>query len=247
MVCGGSNNSSGFGGLIPDGGWEFFSSPLLPDQLWGPPSLLYNGYRGSFSGRETDHSHPSSVKVKNAWRYASTPQYVFMVWCLVKHREKFTFTFYLYLKWLRELHRSDSLNVYSFSSYHCTLRRRSTNSCTAIDADRKVFSAIIHQSYGRFCDWLLLLFRFTRRMSDRHSTTAFHRRCSFLVPVKGVRKFRRMTWAVHVKCIREKRNAYRILFGNPAGKRLLGRPTRWWQSNIKINLKGIECDSMESF
>jgi hypothetical protein len=25
------------------------------------------------------------------------PQYVFMAWCLVKHRDKFTFTFYLCL------------------------------------------------------------------------------------------------------------------------------------------------------
>jgi hypothetical protein len=26
----------------------FFLWPLCPDRLWGPPSLLYNGYRGSF-------------------------------------------------------------------------------------------------------------------------------------------------------------------------------------------------------
>jgi hypothetical protein len=26
----------------------FFLQPLCPDRLWGPPSLLYNGYRGSF-------------------------------------------------------------------------------------------------------------------------------------------------------------------------------------------------------
>jgi hypothetical protein len=42
---------------------------------------------------EADHSPPSSVKAKNAWRYTSTPQYTFMVWCLVKYRH-FTFTFY---------------------------------------------------------------------------------------------------------------------------------------------------------
>jgi hypothetical protein len=32
-------------GSIPDGGWEFFFSPPRPDRLWGPPSLLSNGYR----------------------------------------------------------------------------------------------------------------------------------------------------------------------------------------------------------
>jgi hypothetical protein len=31
---------------IPSRGRDFFSSPLCPDQLWGPPSLLPNGYHG---------------------------------------------------------------------------------------------------------------------------------------------------------------------------------------------------------
>jgi hypothetical protein len=44
-------------------------------------------------GREADISPPYSAEVKNAWSYTSTPQYVFMAWCLVKHRDKFTFTF----------------------------------------------------------------------------------------------------------------------------------------------------------
>jgi hypothetical protein len=42
-------------------------------------------------GRETNHSSPSSAEVKNAWSYTSTLQYVFMEWCLVKHRHNFTF------------------------------------------------------------------------------------------------------------------------------------------------------------
>jgi hypothetical protein len=29
---------------------------------------------------------------RSEWNYTSTPQYVFMAWCLVKH-ENFTFTF----------------------------------------------------------------------------------------------------------------------------------------------------------
>jgi hypothetical protein len=35
-------------GSIPDRGSGFFLKPLHPDRLLGPPSLLYNGYRGSF-------------------------------------------------------------------------------------------------------------------------------------------------------------------------------------------------------
>jgi hypothetical protein len=49
-------------------------------------------------GRKADHSPPSSAEVKNAWSYTSTPQYVFMEWCLVKHRDNFTFTFTTILK-----------------------------------------------------------------------------------------------------------------------------------------------------
>jgi hypothetical protein len=33
-----------------------------------------------------------------------------------------------------------------------------------------------------------------------------------------------MRWAGHVACMEEKLNAYRILLGNPEGKRHLGRP-----------------------
>jgi hypothetical protein len=35
------------------------------------------------------------------------------------------------------------------------------------------------------------------------------------------------------------RNAYRILVGNPEGKRPLGRPRRRWVDNIKIDLREI--------
>jgi len=37
------------GGLSPGRGWEFFSTSLHPDQLWGPLSLLSNDYQGSFN------------------------------------------------------------------------------------------------------------------------------------------------------------------------------------------------------
>jgi hypothetical protein len=41
----------------------------------------------------------------------------------------------------------------------------------------------------------------------------------------------------------EKRNAYRILVGNPEGKRPLGRQRRRWMDNIKMDLREIGWDS----
>jgi hypothetical protein len=52
----------------------------------------------------------------------------------------------------------------------------------------------------------------------------------------------RMRWAGHVARRGEKRNAYRILVGNPEGKRPLGRPRRRWVDNIKMNLREIGWD-----
>jgi hypothetical protein len=40
----------------------------------------------------------------------------------------------------------------------------------------------------------------------------------------------------------EKRNAYRILMGNPEGKRPLGRPRCRWVDNIKTDLREIGWD-----
>jgi hypothetical protein len=50
-------------------------------------------------------------------------------------------------------------------------------------------------------------------------------------------KTRRMRWAGQVAQLEEKRNAYRILVGKPEGKRPLGRPTRRWVDNIKMDLR----------
>jgi hypothetical protein len=37
----------------------------------------------------------------------------------------------------------------------------------------------------------------------------------------------------------DKRGAYRVLVGRPEGKGPLGRPTRLWEDNIKMNLKEV--------
>jgi hypothetical protein len=43
----------------------------------------------------------------------------------------------------------------------------------------------------------------------------------------------------------EQRNAYRILVGNPEGKRPLGRPRRRWEVNIKMGLREIGWGGMD--
>jgi hypothetical protein len=58
------------------GGGEIFHT--RPDRPWGPPSLLYNGYRVFPGGKErlgcdADPSTPSSAVVKKGHSYTSTP------------------------------------------------------------------------------------------------------------------------------------------------------------------------------
>jgi hypothetical protein len=49
-------------------------------------------------------------------------------------------------------------------------------------------------------------------------------------------KSRRIRWAGHVACMGEKRSAYRLLVGNPEGKRPQGRPRCRWVDNIRMDL-----------
>jgi hypothetical protein len=44
----------------------------------------------------------------------------------------------------------------------------------------------------------------------------------------------------------EMRNAYMILVGKPEGKRTLGRRRRKWVDNMKMNLRGIRWNGMDS-
>jgi hypothetical protein len=46
-----------------------------------------------------------------------------------------------------------------------------------------------------------------------------------------------MLYYYYILYYRNKRNAYRILVGNPEGKRPLERPRRRWMDNIKMDLR----------
>lgn len=65
-------------GSNPGGGQRFVYSQNPPHLLWGPRTLILDGYRPSFEevkqpGRVTGISPPYMVEVKNVWSFASTP------------------------------------------------------------------------------------------------------------------------------------------------------------------------------
>jgi len=79
-------------------GFFLFATESRPDL--GPFSLLTNVNCGGWKlfppdvkrpEREADHSASSSAEVKILWAFISTPQYVFMAWCLIKHTDNFSF------------------------------------------------------------------------------------------------------------------------------------------------------------
>ena len=43
----------------------------------------------------------------------------------------------------------------------------------------------------------------------------------------------------------ERRVLYRVLVGEPQGKRPLGRPRRRWEDNIKMDLQEVECGGLD--
>jgi hypothetical protein len=55
-------------------------------------------------------------------------------------------------------------------------------------------------------------------------------------------KSRRMRWDGHVARMGEGSRVYRVSVERPEGKRPVGRPTRRWEDNIKINLRETGID-----
>ena len=52
-------------------------------------------------------------------------------------------------------------------------------------------------------------------------------------------KSRKSRWAGHVARMEEGRSGFKILTGKPTGRRLLGRPRRRWEDNIRMDLEEI--------
>jgi hypothetical protein len=80
------------------GGGDIFHT--IPDRPWGPPGLLFNGYRVFAGGeerleRDADPSLPSSAVVKKEQSYTSTPPTGRTV--CTEHQCLYKGAFYLYL------------------------------------------------------------------------------------------------------------------------------------------------------
>jgi hypothetical protein len=50
---------------------------------------------------------------------------------------------------------------------------------------------------------------------------------------------RRLKSAGHITRMGERRGACKVLVGKPEGRRLLGRPRRSWEDNIKMDLTDV--------
>jgi len=54
-----------------------------------------------------------------------------------------------------------------------------------------------------------------------------------------------MRWVGHVALVGERRGVYRILVGNPEGKRPLGRLRRRWEDNNQMDFQEVGCTGMD--
>jgi hypothetical protein len=82
--------------LIPEGAEiSLFSTVSRPALRSTHPPILSNGgpiLSGKVATAWSWCLSLSSVEVKNVWSYICTPPtYIFIAWCLIKHRDNFTF------------------------------------------------------------------------------------------------------------------------------------------------------------
>jgi hypothetical protein len=93
-------------------GREILTSQCSPDRLWGPPSLLSNGYWENFPvvkrpRREADHSPPASAEVKK-----TRDNFTFYLIMLHNHRcENFESYYVAYLLKESTKHSGPMVNI----------------------------------------------------------------------------------------------------------------------------------------
>jgi hypothetical protein len=74
-----------------------------------------------------------------------------------------------------------------------------------------------------------------RRKLHNEELRDFYSTSSIIRMIKSMR----MRWAGHVARMGENRNLYKLFVGKPEGNSPLGRPSRRWMDNIKMDLLGI--------
>jgi hypothetical protein len=86
--------------------------------------------------------------------------------------------------------------------------------------------------------YIVLLYSFSILFLRLKSTQELHNLYSSPDIIRQV-KSRRMRWAGHIARMGEKRKVYKVLVGNPEGKRPLGRPRRRCEDGIRMDLREI--------
>jgi hypothetical protein len=118
------------GGSRPSSGWEFFSSPCT-DRIWGPPSLISNGYQELFQWEQSDWSVKLTTHVHLVLRsrvcgamplFPNTPSWLSDQ---LKHRDSFTFTSFLILSSYLCLNLLSRLSLSSFPTDYLLTPRNS--------------------------------------------------------------------------------------------------------------------------
>ena len=68
---------------------------------------------------------------------------------------------------------------------------------------------------------------------------------AFMANIVQLIKSRRLRQAGHVARIEESRRAYKMLTGKPKKQRLIGRPRRRWEDNMRMYLKEIAVNTKD--
>jgi len=108
-------------GFVSMLGQGFFHFDTISGPPLGPTHRNIQCAPGFFPPRlrwprhEADHSPPSSADIKDAWSYTSTPQYLYMTWCLVKQRDNFALLHWCIYLYIVKQHSSRG----KFSFYCC--------------------------------------------------------------------------------------------------------------------------------